>query len=120
MKNINIFVIRFSNNIFKILLLLVIAVLISFMQANSADILSDRLKDLASSSAETNIKVLFYPIDWDSGKIDTSFFNLHNIEYRKSDSFMTAFIPVYLINELADIPGVKYIDLPAGSTLWKL
>ncbi|MDR2425724.1 MAG: S8 family serine peptidase [Endomicrobium sp.] len=63
------------------------------------------------SASDEKIDVLFYPEDNNSDKIDTFFFKSRAIEYIKSRNFLSAKIPVNVIEQLDQIKGVKYIGL---------
>ncbi|MCL2389986.1 MAG: S8 family serine peptidase [Endomicrobia bacterium] len=72
---------------------------------------AERSSKLAKSVSDAKIRVLFYPEDKNSDNIDLSFFHANNIDYAKSRSFLTAEIPLRLIDGINKIRGVRFADL---------
>ncbi|MDR1696016.1 MAG: S8 family serine peptidase [Endomicrobium sp.] len=108
---------KFKKIKFLAVLLLLFACGASFAQ-NYPYIVSPNIKrmagkvsKIAKSASENKIDVLFYPENEDSENIDLSFFKANGIRYNKSRSFLSAEIPVNLIDGLDKIQGVKYADL---------
>jgi subtilisin family serine protease len=119
-----------NNNLkLKLIAFLILFFTASFSFAQEKAVLTQRLKEKASEQQtpkmsifatnqasqpdENYVSVTFYPKDGNSNNVDISFFVSHNIEYVKSENYISADIPINLINELENISGVKYADISA-------